>query len=291
VIAPRGKRAPRRPLLFGARLLALAAAGALLQCRAAVTPHLQAPPPACAPSVAVSESRHLALGVPIDADASDDLYLDEQAYVLSYNPRRRAPNWVAWRLDRSDLGKVHRSNDFRADPSLPAPLYRVDESDYRHSGYDRGHLCPSADRSSSAIDNSRTFLFTNMLPQLHELNAGPWEQLEAFARLRAKRGQVVYNVAGGVYGAPFHSIGHGVQVPSADFKVLVILNEGESAADVTAQTCVIAVMMPNEPGVAQRDWSEYTTSVDAVEAASGYDFLNAIPEPIQRIVEARSNCP
>ena len=57
---------------------------------------------------------------PHDANASDDYYLDEQAYVLSYNPDKRVPNWVAWRLDRSYLGTVRRRDDFRADLSLPA---------------------------------------------------------------------------------------------------------------------------------------------------------------------------
>jgi endonuclease G len=233
----------------------------------------------------------VALGVPTDADPSDDLLLDERAFVLSYSPLKRGPNWVAWRLDHSNLGRVHRSNDFRPDLSLPARFYRVNESDYRHSGYDRGHLCPSADRGSSAADNSLTFLFTNLLPQLHELNAGPWERLEVFARQRAERGQVVYIVAGGIFSSPFPTIGQGVAVPNANFKVLVILNEGQGASDVSERTEVFAVLMPNQHGVGRHDWAEYVTSVDAVEAASGYDFLRAIPEGIGRVLEARTNRP
>ncbi|MET0795503.1 MAG: DNA/RNA non-specific endonuclease, partial [Polyangiaceae bacterium] len=211
-----------------------------------------------------------------------------QAFVLSYNPRKRVPNWVAWRLDRSYFGNARRKDDFRADLSLPAHFYRVNESDYRRSGYDRGHMCPSADRKDSAADNSRTFLFTNMQPQLHELNAGPWERLEVYARQRAQRGQVLYVVAGGVFSAPSPTIGNGVAVPAANFKILVLLNEGQGPKDVTTATEVLAVMMPNQPGVGEHDWPFYLTSVDAIEQASGYDFLTAIAEPAQRVIEART---
>jgi endonuclease G len=235
----------------------------------------------------IAGSVHVALGIPRDADASDDHYLDEQAYVLSYSPTKRVPNWVAWRLDQGYLGRIKRKDDFRADLSLPARFYRVNESDYLHSGYDRGHMCPSADREDSAADNSRTFLFTNMQPQLHELNAGPWERLEVYARQRAQRGQVLYIAAGGVFSAPFPTIGNGVAIPAANFKILVLLNEGQGARDVTAATEVLAVMMPNQKGVGEHAWTEYLTSVDAIEQASGYDFLNAVSEPVQRVIEAR----
>jgi endonuclease G len=80
---------------------------------------------------------------------SDDVLLDEHEYVVSYNPKKLDPNWSAWRLDRSYLGHVHRRDNFRADDSLPVNVYRVTPHDYLHSGYDRGHLCPSADREAT----------------------------------------------------------------------------------------------------------------------------------------------
>ena len=236
---------------------------------------------------AIASSIHVALGVPRDSDGSDDHFLDEQAFVLSYNPKKRVPNWVAWRLDRSYFGSVGRGDDFRPDPALPAGFYRVNESDYRHSGYDRGHLCPSGDRKDSRADNSRTFLFTNIEPQLHELNAGPWEQFEEYVRKRAQQGQIVYAVAGGVFSAPYPTIGNGVAVPAANFKIVVLLGEGQGKGDVSAATEVLSVMMPNQRGVAEYDWTSYLTTVDAIEQASGYDFLTAISEPVQRVIEAR----
>ncbi len=177
--------------------------------------------------------------------------------MLSYSPEKRVPNWVAWRLERAHLGHIRRKDDFRSDLALPARFYRVKESDYLHSGYDRGHMCPSADRQDSADDNSRTFLFTNIEPQLHELNAGPWEQLESYARQRAQRGALLYIVAGGVFSAPFPTIGNGVAVPAANFKIIVVLAQGQGPNDVDESTQVLAVLMPNQRGVGEHPWTEY----------------------------------
>jgi endonuclease G len=232
---------------------------------------------------------HLALGMPADLDPSDDRLLDEHSFVLSYSPSKRVPNWVAWRLDQSYLGHVRRSNDFRPDPALPSELYHVSESDYLHSGYDRGHMCPSADREDTPEDNSSTFLFTNMEPQLHELNAGPWEKFEKYERELASRpGAVLYIVAGGVFSNPFPTIGRGVAVPAANFKIVVVLNEGQGASDVNEHTQVVSVLMPNQRGVGEHAWTEFLTSVDDIERATGYDFLNAVAEPVQRVIEART---
>ncbi len=240
----------------------------------------------------MSRSIHLALGVPKDGDPSDDHLLDEGSFVVSYSPVKRVPNWVAWRLDRSYLGHVRRKNDFRPDPALPSEFYHVSERDYLHSGYDRGHLCPSADREDTPEDNSTTFVFTNMEPQLHELNAGPWEKLERYERELAERpGAVLYLIAGGVFSSPFPTIGDGVAVPAANFKIVVVLSEGQGASDVTQETEVLSVLMPNQPGVGQHDWTEFVTSVDAIERATGYDFLSAVAEPVQRVIEARTARP
>lgn len=73
-------------------------------------------------------------------------------------------NWVAWELTKVDFGTSDRQDDFRPDPYLPAGWYRGKTSDYTGSGFDRGHLCPSADRTFTLEDNSATFLMTNIIP-------------------------------------------------------------------------------------------------------------------------------
>jgi endonuclease G len=150
-------------------------------------------------------------------------------------------------------------------------------------------MCPSADREDSPEQNRATFLMTNIMPQLHELNAGPWEQLEERERELAKRsGTELFIIAGGVFANPPPTIGHGVAVPKADYKIIVVLHQGESAADVKSGTEVIAAMMPNEQGVGMRPWTDFVTSVDDIERVSGYDFLSKVPEEVQRVIEARA---
>jgi len=312
VTVPRGRRAPRHTLLGTFSLVVLLllvarfallppgaryAPAALPSSRVDGGPQTKTPAPAPSQSgppalrgteASVSSSVHVALGTPRDADPADEYFLDQRAFVLSYSAEKRVPNWVAWQLNKRHLGNVRRKDDFRSDLALPARFYRVKESDYLRSGYDRGHMCPSADRQGSAEDNSQTFLFTNIEPQLHELNAGPWEQLESHARKLVQRGAELYVVAGGVFSAPFPTIGNGVAVPAANFKIIVVLEQGQGPSDVSESTEVLAVLMPNRRGVGDYEWREYLTTVDAIEQASGYDFLNAVPERVQRVIEARA---
>ena len=136
--------------------------------------------------------------------------------------------------------------------------------------------------------NSVTFLMTNMVPQLHELNAGPWEKLEEHERQLAEAPNAeVYIVAGGIFDPDPPKIGHGVAVPKATWKIIVPLQVGQTANDVTDSTDVIAVIMPNEPGVGQHQWVDYVTSVDEIEKQTGYDFLQRVPDEVEQVIEAR----
>jgi len=109
-----------------------------------------------------AQKTYLALGNPSNATVSpsnaDNYLMVNNAYALSYNNSRGSANWVAWRIAASDFGAAERQDDFRPDPNLPKSFTRITPSDYTGSGFDRGHLCPSADRSSSPEANSTTFL-------------------------------------------------------------------------------------------------------------------------------------
>ena len=232
-------------------------------------------------------SIHLALGEPRDHDPSDDVIVDHGVFVVSYNPTKLVPNWVAWRLVAEDLGTVERSNRFHADPMLPANMPSPRPRDYTRSGYDRGHMCPSGDRTASPGANDETFVMTNMEPQAHALNVGPWEGLEKFERDVARDGKQVFVVAGGVFdAAPVHLAG-GEAVPRANFKIIIVLDQGAGASAVDATTTTYAVIMPNSTTVSGTRWPEYQVSIDEVERQSGYDFLTLVPEDIQRSLEAK----
>jgi endonuclease G len=240
----------------------------------------------------IGSSVHVALGVPADSDGSDDVLLDHQYFVESYNPKRLDANWVAWHLAASDLGSVRRQDDYRADDALPPGVRRVQAGDYAGSGYDRGHLCPSGDRTATVAMNSATFLMTNMVPQLHVLNAGPWEALEFQERqFVAAATREAYIVAGPIFGAGAPKIGPGIEVPSADFKIIVVVEPGTDVRRLDPSTPAYAVIMPHIVDVAGRPWSDYLVTVDEVEKQTGYDFLNVLPMEVQVAIEGRRAAP
>lgn len=242
-----------------------------------------------APQVAgddLSSSVQMRLGLPIDSDLSDDYLLDRVYWVASYNNSRRVPNWVAWRVIAADLGSTPRQDNFRPDALLPDGFYRVTATDYRNSGYDRGHLCPSADRTSSLQANAATFLMSNMNPQTPSLNQGVWALFEDFTRSLVKQGKEVQVIAGGVFSETSVVIGPLIGVPAASFKVVVVVEPGQGPSDIAASTLIYSIVVPNANNV-PRPWSQYLVSVDDVEAQSGYDLLRAVPDPIENIVEAK----
>jgi DNA/RNA endonuclease G (NUC1) len=240
----------------------------------------------------VDVSKHTTLGLPAPASLDDpNAYLSvKDDYVVSYNSGRKIPNWVSWELNASYLGTFSRQNDFRPDDTLPATLPQAQLADFVGSGYDRGHMCPSGDRTLTAAANSQTFYLTNMVPQAPNNNQGPWEMLEADARTLAMAGKELFIVSGGVIAASPKTIGAGVVVPDQTFKVIVVLDAvGQGPEAVTATTRVIAVLMPNDNALIEKaaDWHMFRVSVDTIEALTGYDFLADVDPAVQAVVEAR----
>lgn len=246
-----------------------------------------------APTGGPGPSAHLALGTPARVgqskrDPADDHLMIKPQYTLSYNRSRNVANWVGWSLNAGWFGDVPRhQGKFLADQTLPDGWYRVQHDDYVNSGYDRGHMVRSEERTRTVEDNKSTFLLTNILPQRHDLNAGPWLRLEEHCQeLAQKQRRDLHVVAGGLFGSRPDTIGNGVAVPEAFFKIVVVLERGQKAPDVGPSTPVIAVIMPNATGILGEDWGGYRTTVDEIERRTGFDFLTAVPESVQRVIEA-----
>ncbi|RYZ19203.1 MAG: DNA/RNA non-specific endonuclease, partial [Chitinophagaceae bacterium] len=215
-------------------------------------------------------------------------------YSLSYNRDRATPNWVSWHLDPSWLGSTARQDNFSADATLPSGWYRVGSTSYSGSGFDRGHNCPSADRTYSVADNSATFLMTNMIPQAPTNNQQTWANLENYARTLVNQGNEVYIIMGS-YGTggtgsngTANTIDAGrITVPNRIWKVLVVLPQGTGdLARITTATRVIAVNTPNTNSIST-SWGTYRTTVDAIESATGYNLLSNVSSTIQSTIESR----
>jgi endonuclease G, mitochondrial len=230
----------------------------------------------------------LALGNPSNATTDPNnrtnYLMKKPQYVLSYNSQTGTANWASWQLNLAWLGSIDRQNDFRPDDTLPPGFYRVTPDDYRGSGYDRGHLIPSADRTGNTADNSATFVMTNMIPQTAANNREVWRKLEEYCRELVQQGKQLYIFAGPEGSKKTIAKGK-VTVPQYTWKVIVILDRSEST--LTEKTRTIAVRVPNTEDIADRDWREYLVSIDVLETATGYDFLSNVPQNVQQAIEPR----
>ena len=267
-----------------------------------------------------AENSPLYWGNPSDAtnklDNSDKLiaelvaqnYLMEKPqFTISYNNEFLNPNWVAWHLGLADLGEADRSDSFRPDTELPEGWYAVRKNDYKFTyyGFDRGHICPSADRTATKEDNNMTFLMTNMVPQSPDNNRIVWVALEKFEREQVLQGKEAYIFAG-----PYGRGGTGdkgyfeeipiktkdgtelaITVPSHTWKIILFMPEGENdferiVNDGTFE--VIAVNVPNEKGCGKNgSWQQYVCSVNYIEEITGYDFFELLPDDVEEKIESR----
>lgn len=242
---------------------------------------------------------NLALGNPSGA-LSNILYpnnylMVKPQYVLSYNNSKLTSNWVSWHLSSAWIGSAPRQNNFRADNTLPSTWVWVGGTDYSSSGFDRGHMCPSADRTGSTTDNSATFLMTNMVPQAPNNNQITWANLENYCRKLVDEGNELYIISGpwgqggtGSAGYKTTISSKKITVPSYVWKVIVVLPVGSNdISRINTSTRVIAVWMPNTQTVKNQPWGYYRTTVDYIESKTGYNFLSNISSSIQSVIESK----
>ncbi|QKG56729.1 DNA/RNA non-specific endonuclease [Hymenobacter sp. BRD128] len=243
---------------------------------------------------AAADNDNLLLGNPSGATSDSNnptnyLYTHPQ-YVTGYNAQRGTPIWTSWHVGRTDITKnFPRQNDFRADPGLPRQFYAVSPQSYSGSGFDKGHNCPSGDRTATLDDNSATFLMSNMVPQAPQNNQQTWAHLEEYTRAQVENGQEAYVIMGS-YGrggtgknGPAQTLDQGrVTVPAHIWKVVVFLPEGDNDLQriIAGQARVVAIDTPNDNSISPQ-WNQYLTSVDAIEAASGLDIMSALPATTQ----------
>ncbi|HMT06602.1 MAG TPA: DNA/RNA non-specific endonuclease [Pyrinomonadaceae bacterium] len=222
-------------------------------------------------------------GATFDIENRDNYLLVRETHISSYNNSRGTINWTAWFTTAKDLGDDRDRPRFEADRTLPNGFRRVQYYDYSGSGFDRGHIVPSADRLADERLNEQTFLMTNIVPQTKSLNQFPWQKLESYARSLARRGDTTYQIAG-VYGDRGNLRGK-VTIPTNCWKVIVVLTRGQT--QITSSTRVIAVDMPNVDGIEDVEWQRYQTTVRDIEGRTGLNLFSQLPPEIQETIETR----
>lgn len=245
-------------------------------------------------------SIQLLMGTPSSSPGStnkNDYLLIKRQYALSYNNSKGVANWVSWQLNASWIGDVDRCKSFSPDPSLPSGFKQVLPTDYTGSGFSRGHMTRSRDRSANTTDNCATFLMTNIQPQTQDNNEGPWLTLENELKDMALAGKEIYIIAGplgkgatGLKGYKEQIGKNAVAVPKSLWKIAVVLDRpGLGIKGVTPTTRVIAVNIPNEVGIKNKTYKEYLMTVRELEQLTGHNFLSDVPQEIQDAIEVRKD--
>ncbi|ANO49270.1 DNA/RNA non-specific endonuclease [Flavobacterium columnare NBRC 100251 = ATCC 23463] len=246
-----------------------------------------------------TDNGDLLLGNPSNANQEDvNNYLaSKNNYVISYNNKKGTANWVSWHLDYRNFGTADRANDFRSDNTLSSSnFFLVSPNHYKDSGFDRGHMCPSADRTNTFQANSETFLMTNMVPQSPKNNQQTWggfeERLRQFVRNDKKEVYIVAGVYGqggtGKKGGITTFLANGkICVPASTWKVALLLDEGtDDLKRISATTEVIAIEVPNNQNI-DKDWKKYIVKVSDLETKTGYKFFSELNEGIAKSLKSK----
>ena len=206
-------------------------------------------------------------------------HINRPGYSIAYDAQHRNPSWVYEHLTSESLkGSVDRSNFiFKEDEAIPEHL-RAALTDYRGSGYDRGHMVPAGDNHCSPEAMGDTFFLTNICPQCLAFNRGYWNKLEKHVRDLTKEYQNVYVITGPLYLPTIEENGkryvkyeviglNDVAVPTHFFKVIILENwQGDKETK--------AYILPNEAIEDKTPVAIFETTVQKVEKAAGLIFTN-----------------
>ena len=223
------------------------------------------------------------IGLP-EIDSKEFFFTNSSGrYSFRYDTAWRQARWVAHTLTAVEVSRkgTDRSDRFRSDPQVIGRGFpTAADADYKRSGYDRGHLLPSADRDDTSAENDATFLLSNVSPQRPALNRGVWKNLEEFVRRVAARYDSVWVVTGS-QGDLSDRIGKNrVVVPDYYYKTLLIKVKGAYYA--------VAFYIPNQDKL-QKDYQHYTMTVDELEQVLGMDFYKGLNDSAEHSAECVVN--
>ncbi|WP_430812480.1 MULTISPECIES: DNA/RNA non-specific endonuclease [unclassified Carboxylicivirga] len=199
-------------------------------------------------------------------------------YSLSYSEADEQPEWVYYTISKASLaGSEARTDNFRPDPKVTSGSATL--SDYKGSGFDRGHLAPAGSMKHSRTAMSESFYLSNMSPQLPAFNRGIWKNLESLVRDWARNSEEIHVVTGPILNTKKASIGaNKVSVPGHYYKIVY---------DPTGAEKMIALILPNE--ACKEPLQNYVVSVDKVESLTGIDFFASMNDDKEARLEAHSD--
>lgn len=244
-------------------------------------------------SATINASLQMQLGNPsgatADANNHNNYLIQRSVQALDFSDALGVPRWTSWDLTGGDIGSATRSSSFYVDSTLPAGFYRVKTADYTNSGFDRGHMTPSNDRTDTSANNKLVFYMSNIIPQEADNNQGPWAAFEAYCQSLAQSGNELLIVSGGSGFSGARIPSGKAAIPGYTWKVVVVTPSGSGSAlsRVNTSSRVIAVKMPNSAGIRSVPWSSYVTSANEIQTDTGYTLFSALSANVADVLRAK----
>ena len=209
-------------------------------------------------------------------------------FAVEWNDAKKAQRWTCYQMFKSNMEKhteryYSKTNQYPRDPLLPKELWFATDP-FWGSGYEHGHICPSADRLNSSEANYQTFYVTNMQPQLPDFNQKVWQNMETKVREIASRNgytfcDTLYVCKGGTIDRPEHVLkttGKGLLVPKYFFMALLRVKNGVYNA---------MGFWIEHKGSNDKHLAKYALSIKELEQRTGIDFFCNLPDGIENDVE------
>ncbi len=207
-------------------------------------------------------------------------------YSLEWDIDKKSQRWSCYQLTKATLkastGRYTGEPQYPEDPDLPQAYY-WDKDYFWNSGFDHGHICPSADRLYSKEANYQTFFLTNMQPQYNKFNAGLWAVMENQLRTwtRSVGTDTLYVCKGGTIDSRdqiLKHLGGKLIVPKHFFMALLLKNAQGYRS--------LAFWCENENIDRSKDnLGDYAISIDDLERKTGIDFFCNLPDNTEKTVE------
>ena len=206
-----------------------------------------------------------------------------KSIVVYFNKNYRVPNCVAYELTNTmtsmaDSREAENRNDyqFERDHNVKGC---PDWWEYKESGYTRGHMAPAMDMRWNRTAMEQCFLMTNICPQVAEMNDGEWRHLEEAVHKWSRTAERLIVFTGPIFTDDMERIGRhsDIAVPERFFKVIYSPKQNRA----------IAFVMENKE--LPNSWTNYATTIDKVEALTGYNFLASLEDGVENVIESKEN--
>ena len=227
------------------------------------------------------------------------------SFSMEYDKSKKHSRWIAFRFDnQTKQQNVSRSDEpFDADPAIGSQYQRV-QADFGKQGYDRGHLCASADRLYSREVNEQTFYYTNMSPQRNKFNTGIWLTLEGQVQSWGRSctsSDTLYVVKGGTIDKEDQIRGYissDLSKPIPKYYYMALLfKKGDSFTNPSSHPQhnrnrrydsfkAIAFWMEHSDTPKSTKLVDYALSIDELEEKTGIDFFPSLNDNLENALES-----